>query len=470
MVVGDPGAGKTTLGMQFLLAGVREGGKGLYVTLSETAEELASTAASHGWDLGGIAVHELPSFERSVDPAEQYTIFQPSEVELTEATRALLELVERVDATRIVIDSLSELRLLAQEPLRFRRQMAALKQFFAGRGRTVLLLDTDITDADKHPHTLVHGLIRLQQLQRGYGASRRRLTVAKLRGISFRTGFHDFTIERGGLVVHPRLVAAGHRDDFESGTVPSGLPALDVLVGGGLDRGTSSLFLGPAGSGKSTLATQYAVTTAARGENVAMYFFDETLRSAFRRAGTLGRDLRQHVESGRISVKQVDTAELSPGEFACAVRSEVERRNLRVVVIDSLNGYLTAMPEEDFLLLHLHELLSYLNQRGVLTLLLMAQYGVLGDGVESPVNVTYLADSVVLLRYFEHEGSVRQAISVVKKRGGDHERTIREFRIDAGGVSIGPALDRFRGVLTGVPTYHGASLGTVADDATGAYG
>jgi circadian clock protein KaiC len=462
-VIGDPGTGKTTLGMQYLLEGARLGEKGLYVSFSETELELGAMAESHGWSLDGVMVRELPSFDRSIDPDDQYTIFQPADVELTGATRALFELIDAAGATRIVIDSLSELRLLAQDPLRFRRQMAALKQFFATRHATVLLLDTDITDADQHPHTLVHGLIRLQQLERQYGASRRRLTVVKLRGIQFRTGFHDYVIARGGVVVFPRLVAAQHRDGTVDGSVTSGVSELDELLGGGLDRGTSSLLAGPAGAGKSTLATRYAVSAADRGEQVAMYLFDESLRGVWRRAGSLGQELRAHHEAGRISIQQIDTAELTPGEFAQGVRAAVEERNVRIVVIDSLNGYLTAMPEENFLSLHLHELLAYLNERGVLTLLLVAQYGVLGPDVQSPVDVTYLADSVILLRYFEAEGEVRQAISVVKKRGGGHERTIREFRVDDQGLRIGPPLTRFHGVLTGTPSYDGPDLSEIAN-------
>lgn len=466
-VIGDPGTGKTTLGMQFLMTGAAAGERGLYISFSETEDELAAMAESHGWSLDGVLVRELPSFERSLDPEEQYTIFQPAEVELTEATRGLFELIEASGAVRIVIDSLSELRLLSQEPLRFRRQMAALKQYFAGRRTTVLMLDTDIMDVDQHPHTLVHGLIRLQQMERQYGASRRRISVIKLRGISFRTGFHDFVIRRGGLEIFPRLVAAAHRGDFPGGLVASGVPEVDTLLGGGLVRGTSSLFMGPAGAGKSTLATQYAVSAADRGEQVAMYVFDETLRGAGRRAGTLGKRLRAHADAGRVSLQQIDTAELGPGEFAQRVRTAVEERGVTLVVIDSLNGYLTAMPEESFLSLHLHELLSYLNERGVLTLLLVAQYGVLGAQVESPVDVTYLADSVILLRYFEAEGYVRQAISVVKKRGGSHERTIRELHISDGGLSIGPPLTRFHGVLTGTPAYEGPSLARGDDAGTG---
>jgi circadian clock protein KaiC len=466
-VIGDPGTGKTTLGMQFLMAGAALGERGLYVSFSETEDELAAMAVSHGWSLDGVVVRELPSFERSLDPDEQYTIFQPAEVELTEATRGLFEVIESSGALRIVVDSLSELRLLSQDALRFRRQMAALKQYFGSRRATVLLLDSDVNDADRHPHTLVHGVIRLQQLERQYGASRRRVTVVKLRGIVFRTGFHDFVIRHGGLEVFPRLVAAQHRGTFDDGVVLSGVDELDALLGGGLPRGTSSLLMGPAGAGKSTLASRYAVTAADRGEQVAMYLFDENLRGVWRRAGTLGAELRAHAEAGRVSLQQIDTAELGPGEFAQNVRAAVDERDVKVVVIDSLNGYLTAMPEESFMSLHLHELLTYLNERGVLTLLLVAQYGVLGAQVESPVDVTYLADSVILLRYFEAQGSVRQAISVVKKRGGGHERTIREFRVDEEGVRIGPPLVRFHGVLTGTPAYDGPALTRGDDDRTG---
>ncbi len=451
LVEGDPGTGKTTLALQFLLEGARRGEPVLYVTLSETKEELTAVADSHGWTLEGVNLHELVPPEESLKAEAQYTIFHPSEVELGETTRLVLDEVERIQPRRVVFDSLSEMRLLARDPLRYRRQILALKQFFAGRRSTVLLLDDRTSaDADLQVQSIAHGVLMLEQLALDYGAERRRLRVAKLRGSRFRGGFHDFAIRTGGLEVFPRLVAADRRGEFKPESVASGVDALDALLGGGLDRGTATLVLGPAGCGKSSLAAHFAAATAARGERAAVFIFDEGVNTYLSRAAGLGTDLREHVEAGHLTVQQVDPAELSPGEFAHTVCAAVER-GARLVIIDSLNGYLQAMPDERFLTSQMHELLTYLNQQGVVTLLVMAQHGFMGS-MSSPVDVSYLADTVVLLRYFEAAGAIRRAISVVKKRTGRHEDTIREMRLSASrGVEVGEPLTAFRGVLTGVP-------------------
>ncbi len=452
LVEGDPGTGKTTLALQFLLEGARRGEPVLYVTLSETKEELIAVARSHGWSLEGVSLHELVPPEESLKTESQYTIFHPSEVELGETTRAVIEEVERIQPRRVVFDSLSEMRLLARDPLRYRRQILALKQFFSGRKSTVLLLDDRTSaDADLQVQSIAHGVLMLEQLELDYGAERRRLRVSKLRGSRFLGGFHDFTIRTGGVEVFPRLVAAGRGGEFKPGAVESGVAELDALLGGGLDRGTATLVLGPAGSGKSSLASHFAAAAAVRGERAAAFIFDEGVNTYLNRAAGLGTDLRAAVEAGHLTVQQVDPAELSPGEFAHAVCAAVEDGGARLVVIDSLNGYLQAMPDERFLTAQMHELLTFLNQQGVVTILVMAQHGFLGS-MSSPVDVSYLADTVVLLRYFEAAGAIRRAISVVKKRTGRHEDTIREMRLSASrGVEVGEPLTAFRGVLTGVP-------------------
>jgi circadian clock protein KaiC len=459
LIEGDPGTGKTTLALQFLLEGARCGEPVLYVTLSETKEELTAVARSHGWSLEGVSLHELVPPEESLKAEAQYTIFHPSEVELGETTRAVIEEVERIQPRRVVFDSLSEMRLLARDPLRYRRQILALKQFFAGRKSTVLLLDDRTSaDADLQVQSIAHGVVMLAQMELDYGSERRRLRVSKLRGSRFRGGFHDFTIRTGGIEVFPRLVAAYRRGEFTPEPVTSGVVELDALLGGGLDRGTSTLVLGPAGCGKSSLASHFAAAAAARGERAAAFIFDEGVNTYLTRASGLGTNLREQVEAGRLTVQQVDPAELSPGEFAHAVCRTVEHDGARLVVIDSLNGYLQAMPDERFLTSQMHELLTYLNQQGVVTLLLMAQHGFMGS-MSSPVDVSYLADTVILLRYFEASGAIRRAISVVKKRTGRHEDTIREMRLSASrGVEVGEPLKGFRGVLTGVPV--------LTDDAT----
>ncbi len=456
LVEGDPGAGKTTLGLQYLLAGARRGDAGLYVTLSETKEELAGVARSHGWSLDALVVCELIPTEDSLLPDAQTRMFHPSEVELSETTRAVLAEVERTKPARVVFDSLSEMRLLAQNALRYRRQILALKQFFIGRQCTVLLLDDRTSEvSDLQLQSLAHGVLTLEQLSPEYGAERRRLRVVKMRGQSFRGGYHDFRIVRGGLDVFPRLVAAEHHRPFPPDQAPSGVPALDALLGGGLEKGTSALLIGPAGSGKSSLATQYAVTAARRGERAAIFTFDESTETLLVRSEGLGLDLRAQVAAGRVVFQQVDPAELSPGEFAHVVRRAVERDGARVVVIDSLNGYLNAMPEERFLTIQLHEMLTYLGQQGVVSLLIVAQHGLVGSAMQTPVDSSYLADAVILLRYFEAGGRLRRAVSVVKKRRGAHETTIRELTMDAEGLHVGKPLEEFQGVLTGVPTLLG---------------
>ncbi|HYP00891.1 MAG TPA: ATPase domain-containing protein [Pyrinomonadaceae bacterium] len=454
LVEGDPGTGKTTLALNFLLEGAARGEPVLYVTLSETKEEIADVAASHGWSLEGINIYELIPPEESLKAETQYTIFHPSEVEFGEATTAVLDEVERIEPRRVVFDSLSEMRLLARDPLRYRRQILALKQYFAGRQCTVMLLDDrTATGSDLQVQSIAHGVVALEHLALDYGAERRRLRVVKLRGSKYRGGYHDFRIETGGVVVYPRLVAAEHRLVFPPGKIMSGVVELDALLGGGLDRGTSTLVLGPAGSGKSSIAAQFAAAAAERGEHAASFIFDEGANAYLARAAGLGREMRPQVESGRMTLQQIDPAELSPGEFAHFVRRSVERDGARVVVIDSLNGYLQAMPDERFLTVQMHELLSYLNQQGVVTLLVMAQHGFMGSNMGAPVDVSYLADTVLMLRFFEARGEVRRAVSVVKKRTGYHENTIREMRMSSGGIAVGEPLKDFHGVLTGVPRY-----------------
>jgi len=458
LIEGVPGAGKTTLAMQFLLEGARLGERVLYITLSETSDELQSVAASHGWDMSGVHVRELLPQEDTLSTDEHYTMFHPSEVELATTTKLILQDVDKLKPARVVFDSLSELRLVAGNPLRYRRQILALKQFFAGRNCTVLLLDDmTATDHDLHVQSIAHGVILLQQLNPEYGAERRRLRVVKYRGSAFRGGYHDYLIRKGGLEVFPRLVAAEHRRVAKAAKLPSDIPELDQLMGGGIEEGTSTLIIGGAGTGKSTIAAQICAAAAGRGQKSIMFVFDESPSTLFTRCTGLGVAIEQHNESGLIRIVQVDPAELSPGEFSHHIRESVEEWGASIVVIDSLNGYLNAMPEERFLTAQLHELLMYMNQQGVATILIGAHQGVIASQMKMPVDASYLADAVVLLRYFESKGEVRQAISVVKKRGGLHERTIREFALGPSGVRVGETLRNFRGVLTGVPVYEGAN-------------
>ena len=453
LVDGDPGSGKTTLGLQYLFEGLKLGERVLYITLSETKAELESVARSHGWSLEGIDIFELQNSDFK-HPEDENTFFHPSELELGETTRSILEQVERVNPQRIVFDSLSELRLLARDSLRYRRQILSLKQYFAGRDITVILLDDrTVAAGDLDLHSIVHGVIRLEQLAPEYGCDRRRLRVLKLRGVGFRGGFHDFRLYRGGIEVYPRLVAASDGEEHSYETFSTGLPAFNDLLGGGLDRGASTLIMGPAGSGKSTLALSCAIEAVKRGEKAALFAFDESRHSIMKRMKGINADIEGYVESGKLLLKLIDPAELSPGEFVWLVRKSVEEFGASVVIIDSLNGYLNAMPEERFLVIQLHELLSYLALRGVTTFLVVAQHGLLGTAMESPVDITYLADTVVLLRYFEASSEVRKAISVVKRRGGSHERSIRSFEIRSSGLKVGERLSDFHGILGGIPRF-----------------
>jgi circadian clock protein KaiC len=452
LLQGDPGVGKTTLGLQFLLEGIRHGEKALYITLSETSKELHAVARSHDWDMSGVEVYEHLIGEQSLTD-DDTTVFYPAEVELGQTVKALLDSVERIKPQRVVLDSLSEIRLLAQSTLRYRKQILALKQFFATRNITVLMLDDRTAEYnDLQLQSVPHGVIELERFTPVYGSARRRLQLVKVRGLNFRDGYHDFNIKTGGIVVYPRLVAADEqhvdRADVEVG---SGVKELDDMLGGGIHRGSSTLIMGPAGCGKSALATQYAIGAAQRGEKAAMFIFEESVASLYNRSHSLGMPLRELADEGLISIRQVDPAQLQPGEFAHLVRKSVTD-GVKVLIIDSLNGFLNAVPEEKFLLLHLHELLSYLGQNGVATILVFAQHGLVGT-MHSPVDVSYLADCVLLLRYFEARGRIRKAVSVVKKRGGLHDTAIRDFSMSHEGLAIGQTLDDFRGVLTGVPTF-----------------
>ena len=455
LVEGDPGAGKTTLALQFLLEGVRLGESCMFVTLSESKEELQSSAATHGWSLDGIHILEVIASEESLTPDSRYTMFHPSEVELAETTKTVLAEARRIKPARLVFDSLSELRLLAEHPLRYRRQILALKQYFSRQQSTVLFIDDRTgTDADMQLHSIAHGVIRLDSVTAEYGALRRRLQVRKLRGCSYREGFHDFAIRRGGLQVFPRLVAAEHRTAYTRESVPSGIEQLDKLLGGGLAKGTSTLMMGPSGCGKSSLATRYMAAAAERGERSALFLFDEAIATLIERSAGLGLDVQPFVDSGMMKLRQVDPAELSPGEFSHAVRQAVEVDGATMIVIDSLTGYLNAMPNDRLLTLHLHELLTYLGQRGVTTLVVLTQHGFLGE--TEGIDASYLADTVLLLRYFEALGEMRQAISVVKKRTGRHERTIRELSFQDG-ITVGEPIVTFHGILTGTPELVGSN-------------
>jgi circadian clock protein KaiC len=452
LLEGKPGSGKTTLAFQFLMEGVRQGERVLYITLSETDEEIRAVALTHGWSFDGIEVRELVPSQESLEPDEQYTMFHPSEVELSDTTRKILDDVERIRPARLVFDSLSELRLLAGSPLRYRRQILALKHHFAGRQCTVMLLDDLTGDGhDLQVQSIAHGVLLLQQEMPEYGKQRRRLSVLKYRGQEFRGGHHDYIIKRGGIHVFPRLVAAEHDVAPARSQLTSGLDELDSLLGGGLDRGASTLITGAAGTGKSSLAGLFAYAAAERGESSTLFIFDESERILTERMRSLGMDLQRHIDENRITIRQVDPAEWSPGEFAQAVGSAVNQNQSSLVVVDSLNGYLHSMPHERFLIIHLHEILTYLGRRGVATILINAQLGLIGQ-VRSEIDASYLADSVILTRYFELDGEVRTAVSVVKKRSGEHERTIRELKLREGRITVGQPLRAYRGVLTGVPS------------------
>ena len=455
LVEGTPGAGKTTLGLQFLMAGRAEGDKGLYITLSETAQELGIVAASHGWSLDGVEVFELVSAEGLSPDAEQLILYT-SEVELGETTRVVMATVERLQPTRLVFDSLSEMRMLAQDPLRYRRQILALKHFFASRNCTVLMLD-DMTSegGDLQLHSIAHGVIALEQVVGDYGPVRRHLRVVKMRGVAYRGGAHDLTLDTGGIHVYPRLIAAEHRGDVDSTSVGTGTAAFDQILGGGLARGSNTLLIGPSGVGKTTTAMSAVVAALKRGERVQYYLFDEGLGTLLHRCTALGMDVRPAIEAGQLHLMPLDPAEVSPGRFSNMVRDAIETDGAAMVVIDSLNAYMQSMPGAKFLLLQMHELLSYLNQRGVVTLLVLGQHGLVGEG-RSDVDLSYLSDAIVLYRFFESQGMLRKAMSVIKSRTNHHELSIREFRLGQGGVEVGPPLNDFEGVLSGVPSYRGA--------------
>jgi len=463
LLEGSPGTGKTTTAMSFLRAGAELGEPSLYITLSETEDELRDTSKSHGWDLKGITIFELVPPESLLDEQQQQSLLYSSDLELGETTRMIFEAVERLQPSRVVIDSLSEIRLLAQSSLRYRRQVLALKHYFAKHGATVLLLDDLTTETlDKTVHSVAHGVVRLEELAPEYGAERRRVRVVKYRGRKVRGGYHDFTIRTGGLEVYPRLVSSEHRSKFKREALPSGVEGLDAILGGGVERGSSCLILGPAGTGKSLIALYFVLSAIRRGEKAALFAFDEELGLLFARTKGFGIDLQALVDSGDLLIQQVDAAELSPGEFTARVRHCVIANEIKTVVIDSLNGYQAAMPEENFLILHIHELLQFLNRQGATTFLTVAQHGLVGD-MKAPVDVTYLADTVLLLRYFEAVGEVRRAVSVIKKRSGPHEKTIREFEIGDRGLTVGPALTDFQGVLRGVPNFVGKGSGLMGD-------
>ena len=466
LVEGAPGSGKTTLALQFLLEGVRAGERVLYITLSETSEELAVVAASHGWSLDNVDLFELASADSVLGIGRDQSILHSWEMELGGTIDLIREEVQRLKPRRIVFDSLSELRLLAQDALRYRRQLLFLKQFFAQIDTTVLLVD-DLTGGagirDNHLHSLCHGVITLERLTLDFGAARRRMQIQKMRGVAFVAGYHDMIIRKGGIDIFPRLIASDHHTPFVGDPVPSKIAELDAILGGGPQRGTSTLITGPAGAGKTTLALQYVIAACERGENAVIYEFDERIGTLISRARLFGTDLQALMDEGRLVIRQIDPAEVAPGEFAAMVRREVEENDARMILIDSLNGYLAAMPQEQQLILQLHELLSYLSHRGVVTFMVNPQQGFFGSMSADEINVSYIADIVILLRFFEAEGRIRKALSVVKHRSGAHEDSIREFRIDSHGVRVGEPLSNFRGVLTGTPEYKGASSPLMED-------
>ncbi len=455
LLEGAPGTGKTTIALQFLLKGLGDGRRGLYVTLSETETELRASAKSHGWSLDGIGIFELVPLEAQLD--RQQSVLYPSEVELGETMRLITERIEADEPDLVVIDSLSELRLLAQDQLRYRRQILALKQYLQGRQCTTLVLD-DLTSqtGSMELHSLMHGVVSLEQIERSYGAARRRLRIAKMRGSEYQSGWHDFAITPGNVLIFPSLIADEHKTEFKPTSVSSNLNALDELMGGGLTRGTTTMLVGPSGVGKSSIALQYVAAAVRRGEHAAYFSFDESFETLGLRSTALGIDIEEAVRRGELGWERANPSRLSPGQFVWQVRRQVEDQKARVVVIDSLNSYLSTMPEEQALILQMHELLSYLNNQGVVTILILAQQGIVGD-IQNPVDLSFMSDTVVLLRFFEAAGEVRKAISVVKKRTGVHELAIREFRLFPDGMQVGPQLLEFQGVLTGVPSYGGSA-------------
>jgi circadian clock protein KaiC len=466
LLEGTPGSGKTTIALQYLLEGARQGEKGLYITLSETAAELREVSRSHGWSLDGIELFELVN-EDGLDPDSEQSILEPSEVELGETIEGVMQCVDRLRPTRVVFDSLSEMRLLAQNSLRYRRQILALKQYFSTRSCTVLMLDDRSSDpGDLQLHSIAHGVITLEQAAQEYGTERRRLRVVKMRGVKYRGGFHDFAIETGGVAVFPRLIAADHRRSFADALVSTGVAELDRMLGGGVAVGTNTLLNGPSGVGKTTTAVRCGLTAIERGEKAAYFLFDEGIPTMLARTRAMGMDLQAHIDSGAMQVFQIDPAELSPGEFASWIRRVVEQDGVRFIAIDSLNAFLQAMPGEKYLLLQMHEMLSYLNHQGVITMLILGQHGIVGD-VRSEIDLSYLSDTIVLFRYFESRGNVLKAISVAKSRTTAHEASIREFRLTREGVQIGDPLKDFEGVLTGLPNYRGSTPLMSAEPAAG---
>lgn len=456
LIEGLPGTGKTTLAMQFLMEGARRGEKGAYITLSESADELHAMAESHHWSLDGIRLYEMSNVEDQIRMESQHTFYHASDVELVEATKPMLAMLDEEKPRRIAFDSLSEMRLLAGDPLRYRRQMLLLKQHFTRQNCTVLLLD-DLVERqeDIQLQSICHGVIRLQRMPMKYGADRRQLTVLKLRGSNYLGGPHDCRIVTGGLQIFPRLVPTADGNSFTPQIAGSGIKELDALLGGGLPWGSSALVVGPVGVGKSVLCTQFAAAAAERGEKSVVFLFEETREHVIERADILHRQFRSFVKKGLIELRQVDPAELAPGEFIHMVREVVERDRVRHVRIDSLNGYMSTMSDEPFLMLQLHDLFTYLAHRGVVTLLTASQHGLLGERISGVVDISYLADTVISLRFFEHAGRIHRAVSVVKKRHGGHEDTIREFQISADGFKFGGPLTDFHGVLSGTPTFVG---------------
>lgn len=456
LLEGEPGTGKTTLALQFMQDGLRSGERVLYVTLSESVNELRSVARSHNLNLEGVHFLELKPSEQDLKPEGQYTVFHPAEVELNDRLQTIVNEVGRHKPDRLVIDALSEVRMLAKDPLRYRRQVISLREHTPPNCTALLLDDRSSRNSDIELHSIVHGVVQLAKVHREFGKTRRRIEVSKLRGCAFREGYHDYIIATGGLLVFPRLIAAEHiAQDTTEDPSSSGLPALDALVGGGLDRGTSTLMLGPSGCGKTTIALRWLTASAMRGEMTGAFLFEETVSTLKRRARGLGMDLDPLIDSGRVRIDHFDPAEMSPGEFTERVRHCVDREHARVIVIDSLNGFLQSMPGEQYLALHLHELLTYLNHRGVVTLMVLAQAGLVGNNIQTPADVSYLADNILVLRYFEAQGEVRQAISMIKKRSGPHEHTIRELRLGPHEIWVGEPLTGFHGVLTGIPALVG---------------
>jgi len=460
LLQGDPGVGKTTLSLQFLLEGVRRNEKGLYITFSESRAEIEGVARSHGWSLDQLEIFEFEAMQHALAVEQAGTVFHPSETELSAVTKKLWDVIERTKPRRMVFDSLSDLRLLAGDPLHYRRQLMEIKRRAAALSCAAILVDDHTaTHDDLQLQSLAHGVISLHRQPVGYGTAKHRIEILKLRGAQFRSGGHDFTIERGGVVVYPRLVALDH-EQRPGGVLSSGVPELDSLLGGGIDRGSGTLLLGPAGSGKSTVALKFAISAAERGEKSLIYMFEESPAMLRARALSIGIDLAEHEASGAVTLRPIDTADISPGQFAFDFRTAVERDNVKVVVIDSLNGYLNAMHDDKNLTLHLHELLAYSAATGVALLMVVSQHGVLGAGMHQPFDASYLADTVILFRYFEHAGEIHKAISVTKRRGGKHEASIRALSIGTPeGVNIGKPLHDFRGVLTGMPEYHGTDPG-----------